>query len=47
MPNGTLPMEHHLLSALTRNPGALARDFAGATAIILMLVVGLSLPGLV
>ena len=36
-----------LKAALTRNPGTLARDFAGATAIMVILLAGLSLPGLV
>ena len=33
-----------LSAALTRNPAQLALDFAGATAIAVVLVAGLSLP---
>ena len=35
-----------LKDALVRNPATLARDFAGATALMVVLMVGLSLPGL-
>lgn len=35
-----------LKAAFTRNPAMLARDFAGATALMVVLLVGLSLPGL-
>lgn len=40
-------MFEDLKSALTRNPSLLARDFAGAAALMVMLLVGLSLPSLV
>lgn len=33
-------------NALSRNPATLARDFAGAGALVVILLVGLSLPGL-
>lgn len=39
-------MYDDLKAALTRDPATLARDFAGAAALVLMLLVGLSLPGL-
>ncbi len=39
-------MYDDIRSALTRDPATLARDFAGAAALVLMLLVGLSLPGL-
>ncbi|MEM6824492.1 MAG: hypothetical protein AAGB18_08540 [Pseudomonadota bacterium] len=32
--------------ALSRNPSLLARDFVGAAALMVVLIVGLSLPGL-
>lgn len=35
-----------LKAALTRNPTMLARDFAGATCLMVLLFVGLSIPGL-
>lgn len=40
-------MLNDLMSALTRNPSFLVRDFAGATVLAITLVVGLSLPGFV
>lgn len=44
--NGPPPMYEDLKTALTRNPATLARDFAGAAALMVMLLAGLSLPAL-
>jgi hypothetical protein len=35
-----------LKTAVSRNPATLAQDFAGAAAILVIFLVGLSLPGL-
>lgn len=40
-------MYNDLRTALTRDPATLARDFAGAATLVVMLIVGLSIPGLV
>ncbi|MEE9389433.1 MAG: hypothetical protein V3U96_12580 [Paracoccaceae bacterium] len=39
-------MLNDLKTILERNPSALLGDFAGATALVVMLIVGLHLPGL-
>ncbi len=39
-------MLNSLNRALSRPPATLAQDFAGASALLVMVVVGLSLPGL-
>ncbi len=40
------PMLNDLKTALTRHPLLLAGDLAGAAALVVIFVVGLSLPGL-
>ena len=40
-------MLHDLKAALSRSSATLAQDFAGAAALVVMLLVGLHLPGYV
>jgi hypothetical protein len=45
--NGPPSMLDQIKIALTRDPATLARDLAGVTALMVILVAGLFLPGLV
>ncbi len=45
--NGPPPMFDQIKIALTRDPATLARDLAGVTALMVIMVAGLFLPGLV